>query len=93
MAIINILEKTQWNRKEAARSLAISYRSLLYKIAQYQLSPLVPANGFKGTRRKNHASSGPSLNGQELSNEKPIPKNENPSASRSLRAGVVTSGT
>ena len=65
-AIVNILEKTQWNRKKAARSLRISYRSLLYKIDQYQLSPLVPANGFKGTRRKNHASSGPNLNGQEL---------------------------
>jgi two-component system response regulator AtoC len=92
-AIVNILEKTHWNRKEAARSLGISYRSLLYKIEQYQLSPLVSANGFKATRRKKHVSSVPNLNGLELSNEKPIPKNENPSASRSLRTGVVTSGT
>jgi DNA-binding NtrC family response regulator len=28
-----------WNRRNAARSLNISYRSLLYKIQQYQLSP------------------------------------------------------
>jgi two-component system response regulator AtoC len=51
-AIVNILEKTQWNRKEAARSLGISYRSLLYKIDQYQLSPSVPANGFQGVGGK-----------------------------------------
>jgi two-component system, NtrC family, response regulator AtoC len=28
-----------WNRRSAARTLNISYRSLLYKIQQYQLSP------------------------------------------------------
>jgi two-component system response regulator AtoC len=28
-----------WNRRDAARSLNISYRALLYKIQQYQLSP------------------------------------------------------
>lgn len=28
-----------WNRRNAARTLNISYRSLLYKIQQYQLSP------------------------------------------------------
>ena len=28
-----------WNRRHAARTLNISYRSLLYKIQQYQLSP------------------------------------------------------
>ncbi len=28
-----------WNRRDAARTLNISYRSLLYKIQQYQLSP------------------------------------------------------
>jgi two-component system, NtrC family, response regulator AtoC len=38
-AIATILEKTRWNRKEAARLLGISYRSLLYKIEQYELSP------------------------------------------------------
>ncbi len=55
-AIVNILEKTQWNRKEAARSLGISYRSLLYKIDEYQLSPFPPENGSKGNRRKDYAS-------------------------------------
>jgi len=31
------LEKTGWNRKAAARLLRVSYRSLLYKIEQYQM--------------------------------------------------------
>lgn len=40
-AIASMLEKTQWNRKAAARELGISYRGLLYKIREYQLiSPL-----------------------------------------------------
>src|SRR5205823_1993712 len=91
-AIVNILEKTYWNRKKAAESMGISYRSLLYKIEQYRLSPLGSANEFKGTRSENHASSDPHLNGQELSNDKSISKAESPSASRSLRTGVVTSG-
>ncbi|GAC1516584.1 MAG: acetoacetate metabolism transcriptional regulator AtoC [Terriglobales bacterium] len=38
-AIVNMLEQTQWNRKEAARQLQISYRGLLYKIQEYQLTP------------------------------------------------------
>jgi two-component system, NtrC family, response regulator AtoC len=45
------LERTGWNRKAAARLLKVSYRTLLYKIEQYQmkasdsfLSPL-PING------------------------------------------------
>ena len=46
-AIANVLEKTQWNRKEAARFLGISYRSLLYKIEQYALSPHASGNSFK----------------------------------------------
>jgi len=41
-AITRILEKTRWNRKEAARFLGISYRGLLYKIEQYELSPPPP---------------------------------------------------
>jgi two-component system, NtrC family, response regulator AtoC len=31
------LEKTGWNRKAAARLLRVSYRTLLYKIEQYQM--------------------------------------------------------
>jgi two-component system, NtrC family, response regulator AtoC len=38
-AIASALEKTHWNRKAAARELGISYRSLLYKINDYELVP------------------------------------------------------
>jgi two-component system, NtrC family, response regulator AtoC len=38
-AIAVALEKTNWNRRAAARQLSISYRGLLYKIQQYQLLP------------------------------------------------------
>jgi two-component system response regulator AtoC len=38
-AILLALGETHWNRKEAARLLKISYRSLLYKIEQYHLQP------------------------------------------------------
>ena len=37
-AIARALEETGWNRKAAARLLRISYRSVLYKIEQYQMS-------------------------------------------------------
>jgi two-component system, NtrC family, response regulator AtoC len=52
-AIGAALEKTSWNRKAAAQLLKISYRTLLYKIEQYQLrSPdalMFPGgNGHKG---------------------------------------------
>jgi two-component system, NtrC family, response regulator AtoC len=36
-AITAALEKTGWNRKAAAQLLKISYRTLLYKIEQYQM--------------------------------------------------------
>ena len=38
-AISVALEKTNWNRRAAARQLSISYRGLLYKIQQYHLLP------------------------------------------------------
>jgi DNA-binding NtrC family response regulator len=38
-AIAEALEQTQWNRKAAARLLQISYRALLYKIDEYQMTP------------------------------------------------------
>lgn len=41
-AIRQALELTGWIRKRAARILAISYRSLLYKIERYKITP--PAN-------------------------------------------------
>jgi two-component system response regulator AtoC len=42
-AIGKALERTKWNRKEAARALNISYKALLYKIRQYGLER---ANAF-----------------------------------------------
>src|SRR6202050_509662 len=36
-AIAAALQKTGWNRKAAARLLGVSYRSILYKIEQYQM--------------------------------------------------------
>ena len=38
IAIASALEKTGWNRKAAARLLKVSYRSILYKIEQYQMN-------------------------------------------------------
>ena len=38
-AIANILQEVKWNRKQAATRMQISYKSLLYKIKQYELDP------------------------------------------------------
>ena len=38
-AIAQSLEGTGWNRKAAANELQISYKALLYKIKQYNLTP------------------------------------------------------
>ncbi len=40
-AIAQALEATRWNRKQAADELKISYKALLYKIRQYNISPPV----------------------------------------------------
>jgi len=55
-AIAAALDKTGWNRKAAARLLKVSYRTLLYKIEQYQMrssdSAVFPGGkgpGSKGT--------------------------------------------
>jgi two-component system response regulator AtoC len=45
-AIASALEEARWNRKAAARLLKVSYRTLLYKIEQYHMSP--PATPFGG---------------------------------------------
>ena len=37
-AIGAALEKTGWNRKAAARLLGVSYRTILYKIDQYEMT-------------------------------------------------------
>ena len=39
IAIQQVLEGVGWNRKAAANDLQISYKALLYKIKQYDLSP------------------------------------------------------
>lgn len=59
-AIGTALQKTGWNRKAAARLLQVSYRTLLYKIDQYQMSASessvsqLPINkfSFQGTPAK-----------------------------------------
>ena len=38
-AIARALDKTNWNRKQAASELKISYKALLYKIKQYGIQP------------------------------------------------------
>jgi transcriptional regulator with PAS, ATPase and Fis domain len=35
--IAQALNKTNWNRRKAAQLLEISYRSLLYKIKEYEI--------------------------------------------------------
>jgi transcriptional regulator with PAS, ATPase and Fis domain len=37
--IANVLAETGWNRRAAANDLQISYKALLYKIKQYELTP------------------------------------------------------
>jgi two-component system response regulator AtoC len=50
-AITAALEKTGWNRKAAARLLGVSYRSMLYKIDQYQMTAPEPyISSVPGTR-------------------------------------------
>ena len=36
--ISEVLNKTNWNRRKASELLEISYRSLLYKIKEYNLN-------------------------------------------------------
>jgi two-component system, NtrC family, response regulator AtoC len=61
-AIAAALEKTGWNRKAAARLLKISYRTLLYKIEQYQMrspdSSVFPGNEGLGSKRTGVRGSG-----------------------------------
>jgi DNA-binding NtrC family response regulator len=46
-AIATALDQARWNRKMAARLLRVSYRTLLYKIEQYHMTP--PASHFSGS--------------------------------------------
>jgi DNA-binding NtrC family response regulator len=48
-----MLNRTRWNRKEAAEILGISYKALLYKIKEHRLDdpltdPAPPAGGSTG---------------------------------------------
>jgi hypothetical protein len=45
-AIASALDQSRWNRKAAARLLKVSYRTLLYKIEQYHMTP--PASQLSG---------------------------------------------
>jgi two-component system, NtrC family, response regulator AtoC len=51
-AIAAALQKTGWNRKAAARLLKVSYRAVLYKIVQYQITPSNPALFSEGNGRR-----------------------------------------
>lgn len=58
-AIAAALDKTRWNRKAAARLLRVSYRSLLYKIDQYHMSPpayLTMFSANHGVKGNGHGS-------------------------------------
>jgi DNA-binding NtrC family response regulator len=58
-AILAALEQTQWNRRAAARLLQVSYRTLLYKIQQYNMTPvrfLSPLMGSNGTKPNGHGN-------------------------------------
>jgi len=62
-AIAVALEKTGWNRTAAARLLKVSYRTLLYKIEQYQMrapdSAATPGStGVRLTSNGNHGGRG-----------------------------------
>jgi two-component system, NtrC family, response regulator AtoC len=46
-AIRQMLQETNWNRKEAARRLNISYKALLYKLRQYGLERSNRGDGEK----------------------------------------------
>ncbi len=43
-AIRHALQQTGWNRKQAAQLLKISYRGLLYKIRQHNITPAAEAS-------------------------------------------------
>jgi DNA-binding NtrC family response regulator len=78
-AIASALEQTGWNRKAAARLLKVSYRTLLYKIQQYRMSPPEPLAGpsmngggspaTNGDKRKSNGWALEPVNGKKWSSE------------------------
>ena len=59
-AISNALEQTQWNRRQAARLLNISYRGMLYKIREYGLQPSLAPVEKSNKSSANHGTPFPS---------------------------------
>jgi len=61
-AISSALDTTHWNRKAAARLLQVSYRTLLYKIQQYHMTPpatyLAPPGNGNGIKIKGNGNRG-----------------------------------
>jgi two-component system, NtrC family, response regulator AtoC len=56
-AIAAALEKTGWNRKAAARLLKVSYRTMLYKIDEYDINPAEHYTpSYSGTRAANRGN-------------------------------------
>jgi two-component system response regulator AtoC len=54
-AIAAALDQTRWNRKAAAVLLRVSYRTLLYKIDQYHMSPPEPPIAYvEGSSSRGH---------------------------------------
>jgi two-component system response regulator AtoC len=47
-ALVEVLDRVQWNRAEASRSLRVSYKTLLNKIAEYELTPPAPRHRSLG---------------------------------------------
>lgn len=54
LAIAQSLEGTGWNRKAAASDLQISYKALLYKIKQYNLTPPRKQPEYMGQESRTH---------------------------------------
>jgi transcriptional regulator with GAF, ATPase, and Fis domain len=51
-AISRALEESGWNRKRAAKLLSISYRGLLYKIRQHNITPSSVSSLMQGSRQE-----------------------------------------
>ena len=51
-AISRALEEAGWNRKRAAKLLSISYRGLLYKIRQHNITPSSVSSLTRASRQE-----------------------------------------
>jgi transcriptional regulator with GAF, ATPase, and Fis domain len=51
-AISQALEESGWNRKRAAKLLSISYRGLLYKIRQHNITPSTVSRLTQASRQE-----------------------------------------